>query len=324
MAYLPIKKLLSEYFLRQYLQEACSIIDEPISYPNPELEKIILREWEQHGNDKYDLFTILDRSQLARICNAYNIDSKGSKTDLLKRIKKEKLLEDTKRGWKIGGGIGGGIGGSVLIFLITVYGTGLDTFDFIETRLNLEQSDLNWDKIPDGVTGNRYVNKSLGFTIEKPDDTWFFITDFHVFVKEYNPSSKFEGLLGGILVAKPISHQNVAVGVLKLESTELDLKQRVENIIEITPYLWNIKIENIEKDFSPDGNYAYFAYDGINSTMQFHHGRIFKIDNGKFYEVGWVTEPLYVLPEDIKQDIDCIVKSFTTISSQTTQIESKC
>jgi len=317
---MTLEKLLSEYFQKPELQKACYDIDEPTSYNNPELITIILNEWENKGRNKYELFEYLVRPTLSRICKAYKIDHKGSWEVLLKRIRKAKLLDNSHTALKISGI---GIGSAVII--ITVLGVGIDIIDFVEKRLDIEQPTSNWDSIPDGVVGNRYVNKSLGFTIEKPDDTWFFVTDFQKLREESNRPSEFLTLLGGVLVAKSITNENVGVEVLELRGTNYtNLTQRVEKIIEITPNAWNIEMYNIEKDFSLDGNYAYFTYDGINSTREFHHGRIFKIDNDKFYELGWVTEPLERLPKDVHEGIDCIVKSFTTISPQTSQLQSKC
>ena len=132
MAYLPIKKLLDEYFTKEEVQIACEKIDEPTSYNKPKLIKIIIKEWENHGLDKYDLFGILDKKILSRICQAYNIDHIGNKTVLLKKIKKRKLLDDDKRKLKITLSGGGVIG--VLIILITFIDFGIGTFDFIDNR----------------------------------------------------------------------------------------------------------------------------------------------------------------------------------------------
>jgi len=145
MSHLPLKKLLSEYFQKPDLQNACRKIDEPTSYTNPELEKIISREWERHGNNKYDLFALLDRPTLSRICDAYSLDHTGSKQVLLKRIKKEKLLDDSKKSIKITSGVGVGI----FLFILALYGAGVDTFGLVtyfttspvENELPLEITD---------------------------------------------------------------------------------------------------------------------------------------------------------------------------------------
>lgn len=93
MTYLPLRKLLEVYFVREGLQEACDKIDEPVSPNNPELIDTILREWERHGKNKYDLIKILPTPEIRRICKKYGIDSKGKEKELIKRIKKARLLD---------------------------------------------------------------------------------------------------------------------------------------------------------------------------------------------------------------------------------------
>lgn len=128
MPYLPLKKLLSEYFQKLELQRACYDIDEPTSYTNDELISIILQEWENKGRNKYELFGYLNRTTLSRICKAYKLDHKGSKEVLLKRIKKKKLLEQTysKRNISIVSII------FVLGALASIYGAGLATLDIFD------------------------------------------------------------------------------------------------------------------------------------------------------------------------------------------------
>jgi len=142
MAYLPLKKLLSEYFFKEDLQKACRIIDEPTSYNNDKLISIIQREWERHGNDKYDLFDILDRPTLSRICDAYNLDHRGNKSELLKRLKKEKILEDgKKKKILIFGGISG-VGGISALAIVSYLGLGFAFLTFIGVDISQIQSPL--------------------------------------------------------------------------------------------------------------------------------------------------------------------------------------
>lgn len=91
---LSVKKLLEVYFQKPGLQDALDSIHEPISGNNAELIRRIMKEWESHGRNKYDLLVFLERPVIADICDAYNLDSRGSKDALIKRIKKEGLLED--------------------------------------------------------------------------------------------------------------------------------------------------------------------------------------------------------------------------------------
>lgn len=122
---MPLEKLLSEYFQRPELQQACKDIDEPTSYNNLELIAIILNEWENKGRNKYELFEYLDRPTLSRICKAYKIDHKGNWEVLLKRIKKKKLLDNSHTKIKIGGIGGGSIVLGIIFFLLSPFYTDL-------------------------------------------------------------------------------------------------------------------------------------------------------------------------------------------------------
>jgi len=124
MPYMPLEKLLSEYFQKPELQHACANIDEPTSYNNPELITIILNEWENKGRNKYELFEYLDRPTLSRICRAYKIEHRGNWEVLLKRIKKKKLLDNSHTKIKIGGG---GVVLVIILFLLSPFYN-----DFIE------------------------------------------------------------------------------------------------------------------------------------------------------------------------------------------------
>jgi hypothetical protein len=90
---LSVRKLLETYFDKYDLQDVLDKIDEKVSGNNNELINRIIKNWEQHGYDNYELFEFLERPVLARICEAYRLDSQGSKDVLIRRIKKEKLLD---------------------------------------------------------------------------------------------------------------------------------------------------------------------------------------------------------------------------------------
>lgn len=214
MAYLPLKKLLSEYFQKLDLQNACRKIDEPTSYTNHELEKIILDEWERHGNDKYDLFALLDRPTLSRICDAYSLDHKGTKQVLLNRIKKKKLLDDSKKPIKISGGIGGGI----LILFLALYGAGSDTFGLI-TYFTSEESSFDFNCVS-GEFGLKIVNCKLGLEITRPDVNWISETEYSNFYipDEIIHENEFVSL-GSLIVGKKGS-ASLSIRVFEIKSID--------------------------------------------------------------------------------------------------------
>jgi len=185
-----------------------------------------------------------------------------------------------------------------------------------------DETDTNLPEIKDGVDGNRYVNQTMGFTIEKPDDTWYFITDLEKFRDEYN-IPKPSNVLIDILVAKAITHDTVGVQVRNIVyEVDSDLEKRVTKYLEQKSL--EFQIENIEKDVSIGGDYAYFSYDTIQDAQKFHTLRIFKLANDKFYELGAVYEITKPISVDLENDINCITKSFQTISDWTQELTSKC
>lgn len=318
---MPVKKLLGKYYYADEIAEILREIGETPTSSKDENIELLIKEWPRHGNNYYDFIEKLPAPDIRKICREYRIDSKGKEKDLIKRIKKQKLLENTHKNLKLGGGLS-------VIAIVTIYGilvgAGVDTLELSEILYEVLLPSANWDNIPDGEIGNRYVSKDLGFTIEKPDDTWYFITDFENLREQLGRPSDFPELLGGMLIAKTPTRESVGVEVLKLGGEyENDLQKRVEKIIEITPTEWNVEMYNVEKDFSPDRDYAYLAYDGINSTANLHHTRIFKIDNGKFYELGSIYSPS-TTSQDVRDEIDCIMKSFVTISKHTAELKTKC
>ena len=197
MAYLPLKKLLSEYFQKPDLQEACRKIDEPTSYTNPELEQVILREWVRHGNNKYDLFAILDKQTLSRICDAYNLDYRGSKQELLKRIKKKKLLDDPKKPIKITGGVGL----VILSLFLALYGAGIDTLDLMN-YFTTEETSMDLECVS-GEFGLTIRDCEAGFKITRPNYDWVRTTDINLYNRQQgDPEIKVPSYLGGISLGK--------------------------------------------------------------------------------------------------------------------------
>lgn len=191
MVYLPIRKLLDEYFTKEEVQIACEKIDEPTSYNKPELIKLIIKEWKNHGLDKYDLFGILDKNTLSRICQGYNIEHTGNKTTLLKKIKKRKLLDDDKRKLKITLSGGGVIG--VLLILITFIDFGIDTFDFIDDRWSPFTKQANEHTYVDVVSENIFLKTAL-LTIETLEKYVVFLEDEITKTKDELEKSRLENL----------------------------------------------------------------------------------------------------------------------------------
>ncbi|MBS3925602.1 MAG: hypothetical protein KGZ34_02760 [Nitrosarchaeum sp.] len=171
------------------------------------------------------------------------------------------------------------------------------------------------------VDENRYVNQALGFTIEKPDENWYFITSNQKIREKYNQPD----ILGGVLVVKSSTHETLGVQVRNIvDKYDNDLEKRINRIIESNPTNSNLQMENIQTDYSADGDYAYFTYDNIRGAHITHHLKIFKLANDKIYEIGASYYSTAPPSENVEKDINCIAKSFETISEQTLEFTSRC
>jgi len=163
---MPLEKLLSEYFQKPELQQACNDIDEPTSYNSPELITIILNEWENKGRNKYELFEYLDRPTLSRICRAYKIKHKGDREVLLKRIREKKLLDNSHTKIKIGGGVGVGIAVGIVLFLLSPFY--IDFIDFIEYLFQSEIEQRELEEYSDVSVGTKnFFLEMARITIER-------------------------------------------------------------------------------------------------------------------------------------------------------------
>lgn len=303
MVYLPIKKLLSEYFHRPDLQQACSIMDEPTSYTNEELEGIILNEWERHGLNKYELFDILDRSKLSRICKAYNLDHRGNKDVLLRRIKKAKLLDDTKKPYKIGGI-------SVIVVVaafLTIYSAGIDTLGVVNDFFGI--NDVKLVECIHGESGIVYQNCPLNFELTKPNRDWKFFENFQVNTPKFNLHFPGESIVDGVLVER--SHNEQVLVVVFDDNVNLDLKEFVDKELEIAGKS-GLELEII---------YTLPSQEENDVTMEWHFTnppgntveRIIKHDE-KIFVVHGVIRNLDETTSKVEKEMEEIVKSFNFLS----------
>ncbi len=93
MPYLPLRKLLGYYFYAEEIAEILKEIREtPTNNKDADID-LLIQEWPRRGHSYYDLIKTLPTPQIREICKKYGIDSKGKEKDLIKRIKKVKLLE---------------------------------------------------------------------------------------------------------------------------------------------------------------------------------------------------------------------------------------
>ena len=302
MAYLPLEKLLREYFQRPDLQNACNSIDEPTSYTNEELIKIILKEWERHGNKKYELLKVLDRTVLSRICKAYKLDHRGNQTALVKRMKKAKLLDDSKKPLKIGGGIGVLI---VVAAFVTIYSGGIDTVEIITDSI---VNDNTIDCVH-GESGIVYQNCPLEFEMVKPNRDWKFFENFRVNTPKFDLHFPGESIVDGVLVER--SHNEQVLVVVFDDNVELDLNEFVKKELEIASES-GLQLEIIytlpsQRDNDITMEWHFTNPPGITSERIIKHAE-------RVFVVHGVIRNLDETSSKIEQEMKEIVESFKFLS----------
>ena len=93
MPYLPLPKLLDKYFYAEEIEKMLQEIHEiPTSNKNDNI-KLLIKEWPRRGKNYHAFIEMLPTPEIREICRTYGIDSKGKEKELIKRIKKAKLLE---------------------------------------------------------------------------------------------------------------------------------------------------------------------------------------------------------------------------------------
>jgi len=328
MAYLPLEKLLLDYFQRPELQNACDEIDEPTSPNNPELITTILNEWENKGNDKYELFEYLKGPILSRICKAYKIDHKGGKEVLLKRIRNKKLLDNTHTTIKIGSGIGGGAVFTFILFLLSpFYSDFIEQLNPLETgdsknavliitnfgEITINQNPLSESEFQDVEDLNLFIDNESGFKIEKPNQKWFFVKDIDAYGRSLGLETH-SSFIGGVFVNRI---NTVQTGVMVFQSSEietLDIGEHIEKVAIESARELGTDIKILDKVVSTDNNYGYIETHFTNSTHERYDFRIVQKLADKLYILhvnSFIPEDI---PEDVSEEINFVVNSFRIIS----------
>jgi hypothetical protein len=310
--YLAITKLLGEYFEKWQIQNALDSIDEKVSGNKDELIDLIIEEWEHHGKNKYDLLNFIERPTLARICVAYGIVNKGGKNDLIKRIKKSRLLDPDfgKQTSEIPSSktdktienqprkrFGLPVSDRGLVIIIASGTIGILIVSTISLWLPLLQCGVE----DQGLT---YKNCPLNFYISRPSVDWSFdknVTDFTNSFRLIPPSS----LLGGVIVQ---SAENHAVSLWVLDGSDpqfSDLNQfattQVNNFKNKMPDTNSTISPSLDKNsvlVTADGNYNKIKF-SIKEKIEKHGDKVYILTTGFLSE-----QPLSI------QELDGLEKTY--------------
>lgn len=349
---ISVEKFLSKYFSPKQLKEALSDIGIPVGVTKKERIGRIVENWRSHNRYWYELLDFLEWGGLSQICDDFNIPySEYNKEETLRHKIEDARVLDFRNKSKtstrnksdekpsifniLGKNINIGSNNKInsdntnnstslkiqkwqvavgIISIIVVIG--IAVYSDSESNITYE--------IKDGILGDLYIDQTLEFIIEKPDDTWYFETDLQKLRKSVELSEPPDDVLGGVFIVKTLSRDVVSVVVYKVPSeSPTYLKERAERLIQYGITELNADETSIKRDFSSEGNYAFFSFEGV-SSIPIRIGDVTKIENGKIYEIGWVIGTTKDNYQEINDDIKCIVKSFSTTIPTTNEFDLKC
>lgn len=295
MSYFPLKKFFDKYFYADDIAEILKNMGEtPTSKKDNDIE-LLIKEWPRHGNNYYDFLEMLKTPELREICKKYSIDSKGDKQKMIKRIKKEKLFEDSNKKLKITGGVGLV---ALFLFVLALYGAGVDTIDLVNYFIT-EETDVDLECVS-GEFGLTIVNCELGFEITRPSLNWLKDTGNNLFyIPEGLLSNTDSKVLGGIIIGKK-------------GSASLEIK--VFQVIQMTEK----NFENFANKFHEELKDTYPTYEhrdpfivGDNAIFEMTG----KMDSGSEhiwkYQLEIHNDKIYVFIEDIRIDRSNVEETYS-------------
>lgn len=286
MAYFPLKKFLDKYFYAEDIAEILKNMGEtPTGKKDNDIE-LLIKEWPRHGNNYYDFLEMLKTPELREICKKYSIDSKGDEQKMIKRIKKEKLFEDSNKKLKISGGIGLV---AIFLFVLAIYGAGSDTFSLI-TYFTSEETGLDFNCVS-GEFGLKIVNCKLGLEITRPDVNWLSDTEY-----------------GNFYIPDEIIHENefVSLGSLivgKKGSASLSIRVfEIKNMDKLDFEIMARSFQSHLKNTYPTLEHTEFFIVGQNAIFEM----IDKDNDGQPYISKYQIEihdnKMYVFVDNIRTD----------------------
>lgn len=125
MVYISFNDLLIKYFSAEQIKKFLKKIGETYHDDKQEAVDLIESEWEKHGNSKYDVFKKIDMEMFRQLCKEYGIDSKGKRNELIKRVKKKKLLGTDNTTNDTSSKIGNTV---IIILVVIIFSTAIFVF----------------------------------------------------------------------------------------------------------------------------------------------------------------------------------------------------
>lgn len=168
------------------------------------------------------------------------------------------------------------------------------------------------EELKDGKDGLVYTDKSAGFTIQKPNESWYFETvDDYIKNSDLGFDPRTNAYLGGVFVATDVPG-NVMIISEKLPEN-LDLNEHIDDQISRAEELFGKEATVTKKFVSPSGNWAVF--EGFFDFEEYkEYGRqILHKTNDKLFLIQTTGDPPNEMDEKIKSDLNQIVESFSII-----------
>lgn len=167
----------------------------------------------------------------------------------------------------------------------------------------------------DGEHGATYIDKKLGFMIEKPDENWLFIKDLGNFKEKGGLLPPDEFFLGGILVGRHTG-ESVFVAVFNDDEVKGDLSSYIQQQLNASSILLDTEVILKRKFVSSENNYAYFEAETTADRLsgKIYGSQILRLYNGKLYMIQHSADPPDTISDERNEEIKEIIKTFRIIS----------
>jgi len=182
-----------------------------------------------------------------------------------------------------------------------------------ETNLGKIQiaENLDLSALPNGEFGDRFTDKNAGFTVQKPNEKWHFITDVVKYRKEVQGLETTKALVGSVYVDRP-NIARVIIGVQKgTESFDsFDMDHWLSRVVNESAEKLGIKLDIVDRYYSPEHDYGYVETIGTGFNVVRYDYETVRIYNDKLYLLHITSDLPHKVPQDVLDEIDFIFNSY--------------
>lgn len=196
-------------------------------------------------------------------------------------------------------------------FYIVESPEGIEIFTFTGKLVFSTETQVK-EELKDGEDGLVYTDKLAGFTIQRPNENWYFET-----VEDYIKNSDLDfdprpnSYLGGVFVATDVPGSIMVISQKLPEN--LDLSEYIDDQISRAEEIFGKEVTMTKKFVSTSGNWA--VSEGFIDFEEYKEyvRQILHKSNDKLFLIQTTGDPPNEMDEKIKSDLNQIVESFNII-----------